>query len=160
MSQIHGALRAIRRKSRVNFEVFLPQVGVALDTLGSKWLLFGSAEPKFPHLRPHLCPAKDAIHEVVDMRVSTHVQNFNETEDNIQKLARVSLTSEIPEEGWGEVSAKCQSRGALKVVRWTLDVSKRRRFRAGRAGKWTRFLRWMALKAPWIRDIHGKDGSP
>ena len=92
MSQIQqGALRAIRRRFRVYFEVFLPQAGVALATSGSNWPLLGSAETEFPHLRPHLCPAKDAIHEVVDMRVSTHVQNFNETEDNIQKLARVSL---------------------------------------------------------------------
>ena len=35
-------------------------------------------------------------------------------------------------------------------------MSKRRWFRAGRAGEWTRFLRRMALKAPWIRDIQGK----
>ena len=58
MSQIQGALRAIRRKFRVYFQVFLPQVGVALATLGSKWPLLGSAETKFPHLRPLLCPAK------------------------------------------------------------------------------------------------------
>ena len=32
MSQIHGALRAIRRRFRVYFKVFLPQVGVALAT--------------------------------------------------------------------------------------------------------------------------------
>ena len=50
------------------------------------------------------------------------------------------LTSEIPEEGWGEVFAKCRLRGALKVVGWTLDVSKRRWFRAGQAGEWTRFF--------------------
>ena len=50
------------------------------------------------------------------------------------------LISEIQGEAWGEVFAKCQSRGALKVVGWTLDVSKRRWFRAGQAGEWTRFF--------------------
>ena len=36
------------------------------------------------------------------------------------------LTFEILQEGWGELFAKCQSRGALQVTRLTLEVDKRR----------------------------------
>ena len=144
MPPIPRSLRAIRREFRVYFHTVVVQIELVSKPLvwhsqKSVWVFQDLVPQRRPEnysqekhlflnmLKSYWEHLRTNPHSLLIRFFGLHSLKVH-TRDRLgrKKVRRCYLTSEIEGEAWGEVFAKWQSRGALKVVGWTLEVDKRR----------------------------------
>ena len=145
MSLIQAALRAIRRKVGVYFEVDPPQIGLFWPLLGPKWSFLGS--PKIPN------PARKPTTRIFPPRSSRlaswrtrKYRGYRSMPLFIQNPPPVGFLDCVP------ISVLCRDNSVsaeiLEVVLFGPQRAKTPWFGTGRVWKMVRFLRRLPLQAP------------